>query len=964
MQSNLSKWAMSKLFVVLLLGLTAQVLADEVSVKVENPGFELGPPLLATGWTLIPGQGVNDPPSNYAEPLPNLAPNRTMQIRSDGSNGIEQILLEDVDGNAIDASSFDLWTIRFLTGYRREVATAGDHVLRVSLWNVDEDSELAGVDFTLEDPGVGPNSLELKELVLSYDSGDVELQGDQVALRIYSISPDLEGSSWRRTAIIDDVEVTAFVSMGMNEMVVANSGFEQGADPNATGWTSVNGAGVNSNPSNYAERIPGLSPNRTMQLKSDGENYVQQQILNSLNGDNIDAGYAGSWQVNFLAGYRRDSQTNGDHSLRVSLWNLDTDTELAGQEIVLSDPGVGVNSLAELVIDLEYSGNNSALEGVPLALRFTSVSPDLGGNSWNRTAIIDDVRLFALAGQSADPRLIAPQTEFVESNGEAVQFEVGISNDGPTQPLNLQAAVISGTDAGQFEVLNFPATLQPGESGVINLNFVPSGLVTSYQATLELESDDPLRPMRLIALSASVNDAEIAYRTWVSGFGLDPFSDGLPEADPDGDGVPNREEFLLMTSPIDANQPDGRAWLRRPKKATVMMFSAHPDDEGIFFGGALPYYSQVLKVPTLLVGVTSGDWVLAAPVREQELRNAAWVYGMRYQPIFLRFPDQPFGILDDNFRVWGGVGDALLGRELTAREFAKSIRRYRPEVVLTHDFDGEYGHKNHMATAFATVDAVAIAADSSVELEGMSPWQVKKLYVNEWDQGRIFHDYWEDISIDSTGDGQPDTSPRLVADLGLAEHKTQNNGNFRVSTVYRSNSNPGFSSWDNYPSEHWGLYSSTVGADSVAPDFSIMGTIYSGWARGNFLENITAFPDDDGDGLPNAWEVHWFGGPMASTPELDPDGDGISNLQEFILGLDPTQFDAVSQEATEDAFVFQLAAAEGAGYETVVRHYRVMYSSDLTSWQEIADGIASGEVINVPWPEGAVGFVRLEVELK
>jgi len=42
-------------------------------------------------------------------------------------------------------------------------------------------------------------------------------------------------------------------------------------------------------------------------------------------------------------------------------------------------------------------------------------------------------------------------------------------------------------------------------------------------------------------------------------------------------------------------------------------------------------------------------------------------------------------------------------------------------------------------------------------------------------------------------------------------------------------------------------------------------------------------PDTDGDGLPDWWEELHFGGPTAANPNDDPDGDGLTNLQEYEL---------------------------------------------------------------------------------
>jgi hypothetical protein len=46
--------------------------------------------------------------------------------------------------------------------------------------------------------------------------------------------------------------------------------------------------------------------------------------------------------------------------------------------------------------------------------------------------------------------------------------------------------------------------------------------------------------------------------------------------------------------------------------------------------------------------------------------------------------------------------------------------------------------------------------------------------------------------------------------------------------------------------------------------------------------------DRDRDGLPDNWEIANFGDTTSQRSEGDPDGDGISNLDEFFEGTDPT----------------------------------------------------------------------------
>ena len=46
--------------------------------------------------------------------------------------------------------------------------------------------------------------------------------------------------------------------------------------------------------------------------------------------------------------------------------------------------------------------------------------------------------------------------------------------------------------------------------------------------------------------------------------------------------------------------------------------------------------------------------------------------------------------------------------------------------------------------------------------------------------------------------------------------------------------------------------------------------------------------DTDGDGMADDWEQQYFGSTTGANASADPDGDGFTNLQEFLAGTDPT----------------------------------------------------------------------------
>jgi Bacterial TSP3 repeat/WD40-like Beta Propeller Repeat len=107
-----------------------------------------------------------------------------------------------------------------------------------------------------------------------------------------------------------------------------------------------------------------------------------------------------------------------------------------------------------------------------------------------------------------------------------------------------------------------------------------------------------------------------------------------------------------------------------------------------------------------------------------------------------------------------------------------------------------------------------------------------------------------------------------------------------------------------------------------------------------FSEAQSPWPTNDsvGDGIPDAWRAYYFGGSGTTTNSqscatCDPDGDGMSNLQEYLAGTDPTN----------PASVFRLQiSAQGSTNNLVItwpavagRNYQLQYKTNLTDvvWQ-------------------------------
>jgi LmbE family N-acetylglucosaminyl deacetylase len=179
--------------------------------------------------------------------------------------------------------------------------------------------------------------------------------------------------------------------------------------------------------------------------------------------------------------------------------------------------------------------------------------------------------------------------------------------------------------------------------------------------------------------------------------------------------------------------------MSRNTHLTLMAVFAHPDDESFGIGGTLAYYGADPDVRVILVCATRGeageisDPSLATQehlgqVREQELRCACQTLGVDAL-YFLGYRDSGMAGSPDNQHPRAlKMADA---NEVVGKIVAH-IRREKPQVVVTFDESGGYGHPDHVAIHHHTRAAFAAAGDPSRYPEqiaaGLQPHQAQKLY--------------------------------------------------------------------------------------------------------------------------------------------------------------------------------------------------------------------------------------------
>lgn len=241
-------------------------------------------------------------------------------------------------------------------------------------------------------------------------------------------------------------------------------------------------------------------------------------------------------------------------------------------------------------------------------------------------------------------------------------------------------------------------------------------------------------------------------------------------------------------------------WQPTVEKADIMFISTHPDDELIFFGGAIPTYATEKQLDVVVAYLTRSN-----PTRSSELLNGLWYMGVRNYPIIGGFSDKMYKQMDKSYS-YAGSGNLARGKNVVNEWFVELYRKYKPEVVVTHDIDGEYGHSMHMMVSDAAYNAIAIAAneDEYTDLTvAHGTWEVKKLYRHLWKENQITMDWSVPLSSmnGATGIELADSAYEIF-------HKTQETSGQSVLTTGVE--------WDNTA---FGLVHTTVGLDVSKNDF-------------------------------------------------------------------------------------------------------------------------------------------------
>jgi len=171
----------------------------------------------------------------------------------------------------------------------------------------------------------------------------------------------------------------------------------------------------------------------------------------------------------------------------------------------------------------------------------------------------------------------------------------------------------------------------------------------------------------------------------------------------------------------------------------LLRVHAHPDDETINTGGVL-LRAAAQGARTAVVTCTGGELgeivgegmdpaevrPRLADLRRAELTEALRVLGAG-PPRMLGYRDSGMAGTpgnDDPRSFWRAHLDEAVGR------LVGQIRAFRPDVLVTYDALGVYGHPDHVQAHRVALVAAEASAVPLLYPEAGEPWRVRKIYLN------------------------------------------------------------------------------------------------------------------------------------------------------------------------------------------------------------------------------------------
>ena len=278
--------------------------------------------------------------------------------------------------------------------------------------------------------------------------------------------------------------------------------------------------------------------------------------------------------------------------------------------------------------------------------------------------------------------------------------------------------------------------------------------------------------------------------------------------------------------------------MSNPPDHRLLLVHAHPDDETIGQGATMAKYVAEGRGVTL-VTCTAGEMgeilvpglehlaadqddslgvhrreELAAAMKELGVTDHRWLGGFgTYRDSGMKWHDDGHAVAADEVH-----DNAFWHADLTeaADHLVAVLREVRPQVVVTYDEFGGYGHPDHIQAHRVATYAVALAAVPSYRRDLGEPWDVAKVYWGAMSESRMraglraLRDSGDTTTfegMDPDGPLPPFITPdeNLSAAVDATDHVDQKMAALAAHATQITTDGPFFALSNNVGSQAWGV---------------------------------------------------------------------------------------------------------------------------------------------------------------
>ena len=244
-------------------------------------------------------------------------------------------------------------------------------------------------------------------------------------------------------------------------------------------------------------------------------------------------------------------------------------------------------------------------------------------------------------------------------------------------------------------------------------------------------------------------------------------------------------------------------WQPPCEKADILVFSTHADDEILFMGGVLVTYGGQQELGVEVVYMT--NYWNGAKIREHEKLDGIWTCGVRNYPVNMPYDDLYAENLEQAMQVYS--------EEAIISSVTEAVRRFKPQVVVTQDLNGEYGHGGHRLLAKCVCNAVDNSSDAEFREESAKTygtWDVPKTYLHLYENKKLKIDLRKPLK------NMNNQTAIDIAKEAYTKHVSQQWCWYYVSDEYE------------YSCNDFGLYRTIIGDDT---------------GKGDMMENLTSYKE-------------------------------------------------------------------------------------------------------------------------